>query len=55
MQKEVSIVVVSLVMKCLASPERAGNYGSFSPLQLETTKGSQYDAIFPMAQGLYYE
>ena len=55
MSRDEAVVSCQMAFKCVTSPERVANGGTFRPLQVLTRHGSIFDPKFPAAMGIYYE
>lgn len=55
MSRDEAVVSCQMAFKCVTSPERVANGGTFRPLKVLTRHGSIFDPKFPAAMGIYYE
>jgi N-methylhydantoinase B len=55
MSRDVAVVMCQIAFKCIVSPERLANGGTFRPLKVLTRQGSFCDPVYPAAQSVYYE
>ncbi|HVP18223.1 MAG TPA: hydantoinase B/oxoprolinase family protein [Spirochaetia bacterium] len=55
MSRDEAVVSCQMAFKCVTSPDRVANGGTFRPLKVLTRHGSIFDPKFPAAMGIYYE
>ncbi len=55
MSRDVAVLMCQIAFKCIVSPQRLANGGTFRPLKVLTRHGTVFDPIYPAAQGVYYE